>query len=163
MLCGPGVPTLEVRSSLACRGGLRGKRWQGQITGNMRFLAYWGLRRTAFTDPGPHHHFQQSSKRAGSAHLLYCTCPALTILNFLSLRAAILPFPPLEQPSPRALLAPFFSFPVTVAVQLLSHVRFVRDPTGCSPPGSSVHGILQARILEWVAISFSRGSSQPRD
>ena len=30
-------------------------------------------------------------------------------------------------------------------------------------PGSSVHGILQARILEWVAISFSRGSSQPRD
>ena len=34
---------------------------------------------------------------------------------------------------------------------------------GCSPPGSSVHGILQARILEWVAIPFSRGSSQPRD
>ena len=33
----------------------------------------------------------------------------------------------------------------------------------CSLPGSSVHGILQARILEWVAISFSRGSSQPRD
>ena len=32
----------------------------------------------------------------------------------------------------------------------------------CSPPGSSVHGILQARILEWVAIPFSRGSSQPR-
>ena len=31
----------------------------------------------------------------------------------------------------------------------------------CSPPGSSVHGILQARILEWVAISFSRGFSQP--
>ena len=31
----------------------------------------------------------------------------------------------------------------------------------CSPPGSSVHGILQARILEWVAISFSRGSSGP--
>ena len=33
------------------------------------------------------------------------------------------------------------------------------DPIDCSPPGSSVHGILQARILEWVAISFSRGSS----
>ena len=32
-----------------------------------------------------------------------------------------------------------------------------------SLPGSSVHGILQARLLEWVAISFSRGSSQPRD
>ena len=33
----------------------------------------------------------------------------------------------------------------------------------CSPPGSSVHGIFQARTLEWVAISFSRGSSQLRD
>ena len=33
----------------------------------------------------------------------------------------------------------------------------------CSPPGSSVHGILQARVLEWIAIPFSRGSSQPRD
>ena len=37
------------------------------------------------------------------------------------------------------------------------------DPMDCSPPGSSVHGILQARILEWVAIPFSRGSSQPRN
>ena len=37
------------------------------------------------------------------------------------------------------------------------------DPLDCSPPGSSVHGISQARILEWVAISFSRGSSWPRD
>ena len=37
------------------------------------------------------------------------------------------------------------------------------DPMDCSPQGSSVHGILQARILEWVAISFSRASSQPRN
>ena len=35
------------------------------------------------------------------------------------------------------------------------------DPTDCSLPGSSVHGILQARILEWVAIPFSRGYSYP--
>ena len=37
------------------------------------------------------------------------------------------------------------------------------DPMDCSPLGSSVHGILQARLLEWVAISFSRESSQPSD
>ena len=37
------------------------------------------------------------------------------------------------------------------------------DPMDCSLPGSSVHGIFQTRILEWVATSFSRGSSQPRD
>ena len=36
------------------------------------------------------------------------------------------------------------------------------NPMDCSPPGTSVHEISQARILEWVAISFSRASSQPR-
>ena len=36
------------------------------------------------------------------------------------------------------------------------------DPMDCSPPGSSVHGIFQGRILEWIAISFSGGSSQPK-
>ena len=46
--------------------------------------------------------------------------------------------------------------------QLLGRVQLC-DPMDLSPPGSSVHGIFQARILEWVAISFSRGSSQPRD
>ena len=37
------------------------------------------------------------------------------------------------------------------------------DPMACSLPGSSVHEILQERVLEWIAISFSRGSSLPRD
>ena len=47
-----------------------------------------------------------------------------------------------------------------VVVESLSHIRFFSDPLmDCSLPGSSVHGILQTRILEWVAISFSRGSS----
>ena len=45
---------------------------------------------------------------------------------------------------------------------LLSHV-WLCVLIDCSPPGSSVHGILQARILEWVAFTFSRGSSWPRD
>ena len=37
------------------------------------------------------------------------------------------------------------------------------NPRDCSPPGSSFHGIFQARILEWAAIPFSRASSQARD
>ena len=41
--------------------------------------------------------------------------------------------------------------------------RTLCDPMDCSPSGSSVHGIFQARILEWVAISFFRGSFQPRN
>ena len=47
-----------------------------------------------------------------------------------------------------------------ICAKLPSHVRLC-DPMDCSPPGSSVHGILQARILEWVATLFSRGSSWP--
>ena len=42
-------------------------------------------------------------------------------------------------------------------------VGFFCDPMDCSLSGSSVHGIFQARMLKWVAIAFSRGSSQPRD
>ena len=49
----------------------------------------------------------------------------------------------------------------TVSVQSLSPV-WLCDPMDCSPPGSSVHGIFQARVLKWVAISFCRGSSWPR-
>ena len=45
---------------------------------------------------------------------------------------------------------------------VLAHV-YSCDPIDCSLPGSSVHGVLQARILEWVAMPSSRGSSQPRD
>ena len=40
---------------------------------------------------------------------------------------------------------------------------YICDAMYCSLPGSSIHGVLQARVLEWVAIFFSRGRSQPRD
>ena len=46
-------------------------------------------------------------------------------------------------------------------VLLFSHVQLF--PMDCNLPGFSVHGISQARILEWVAVFFSRGSSQPGD
>ena len=48
-----------------------------------------------------------------------------------------------------------------VVVKSLSHIQLFVSSMDWSPPGSSVRGISQARILEWVAISFSRGSSQP--
>ena len=51
---------------------------------------------------------------------------------------------------------------IFVIVLSLSRVQLFCNPMDCSP-GFSVHGILQARVLEWVAISFSRGSSWPRD
>ena len=48
-------------------------------------------------------------------------------------------------------------------VYLLTLVWLLCNLMGCSPPGSSVHGIFQAKILEQIAIFYSRGSSQPRD
>ena len=52
---------------------------------------------------------------------------------------------------------------VKVKVLVTQLCPTLSGPMDCSPPGSSVHGILQARILEWIAISFSRGSSWLRD
>ena len=50
-----------------------------------------------------------------------------------------------------------------VHAKLLQSCLTLYDSMGCSQPGSFVQGILQARILEWITISFSRGSSQLRD
>ena len=49
-----------------------------------------------------------------------------------------------------------------VHAKLLQSCPTLCDPMDCSPPGSSVHGIFQARVMEWAVISFSRGSSRPR-
>ena len=49
-----------------------------------------------------------------------------------------------------------------VKVLIAQSCQTLGDPVDCTPLGSSVHGTLQARILQWVAILFSRGSSQPR-
>ena len=59
----------------------------------------------------------------------------------------------------------FFSYFVCVfvCVKFLQSCPTLCNPMDCSPSGSSLHGILQARTLEWVAMPSSRGSSQPRD
>ena len=55
------------------------------------------------------------------------------------------------------------SAPLEVKELVAQSCPALGEPVDCSPPGSSVHGILQATILEWVAMPSSRGSSQPRD
>ena len=54
-------------------------------------------------------------------------------------------------------------FTMTMTMLVTQSCLTLCDPMDYSPQGSSVHGILQARILEWVAFPFSRGSSPPRD
>ena len=81
-----------------------------------------------------------------------------------------IPNPGIEPASP-ALAAGFFTTepPGKSYVTAYVHAKSLQscptlcDPMDCSPPGSVVHGILQARTLEWVALPSSRGSSQPRD
>ena len=52
---------------------------------------------------------------------------------------------------------------IYVRVKVLVTQLCLCDPMDCSPPGSSICGILQAGILEWIAMPFSKGCSQPRD
>ena len=67
------------------------------------------------------------------------------------------------------MLSPFSCVQLCVTLQTRVHAKSLQsyltpsDPVNRSLPGSSVCGILQARILKWVAVPFSRGSSQPRD
>ena len=56
----------------------------------------------------------------------------------------------------------FFAFYIVIVLLVAQSCPTLWDPLDCNPPGSSVHGVLQARTLEWVAISSSRGPSQPR-
>ena len=56
-----------------------------------------------------------------------------------------------------------FTVCVCVCVQLLQSCLTLCYPMNCSLPGSSVHGIFLARMLEWVAISYSMRSSRPKD
>ena len=91
--------------------------------------------------------------------------------------------PALEMPSPNlwtirkvpGCLCSYSTFLVLIISCLVSHLHMwccclvakscptLCTPMDCSPPGSTVHGILQARLPEWVVISSSRASSQPRD
>ena len=57
----------------------------------------------------------------------------------------------------------YFTFLIVKVSEVAQSCLTLCDPVDCSPPGSSIHGFSQARILEWVAISFSRGSSWPRN
>ena len=58
---------------------------------------------------------------------------------------------------------PFSRRVLRLCVKVAQSCLTLCDPMDCSVPGSAVHGILQARTLEWVTVPFSRGSSQPRD
>ena len=64
---------------------------------------------------------------------------------------------------PRAMFILTLPLPCSTLCLVAQSCLILCDPMDCSLPGSSVHGILQARILEWAAMPSSRASSQPRD
>ena len=97
---------------------------------------------------------------AVSAHFLLSTLKTLVLHLFLTFHVSSSrrrSWALQDESNTRSLL------PARVRVQSLQSCLTLYDPVDCSPPGSSVHGILQARILECLALPSSRGSSQPRD
>ena len=112
----------------------------------------------AATSPGSRSTSHQFSKSSHST-----PCPA----HLPSQR----PLAPSRQPSRQGALSPTCGWLVDFKEsrkekkesEVTQSCPTLCDPMDCSPPGSPVHGIFQARILEWAAISFSRGPSQPRD
>jgi len=89
-----------------------------------------------------------------------CVCLALSIKQTYALDLFLSNFTNEiqegKEASPRSLISE------CVYAKLLQSSSILCNPMNCSPPGSSVHEILQARILEWVAMPSSRESSQPR-
>ena len=95
-------------------------------------------------------------------------CGVRKCSNFILLHVAVVfPAPFIEEAvfAPLYILASFVKnkVPIESESEVAQLCPTLCDPKDCSLPGFSVHGIFQARILGWVAISFSRGSSQPKD
>ena len=141
---------------------------------------YMCSRSWALLPPPSSTHPSGSSQCTSPEHPVSCIEPGLVVCftydnvhvsMLFSSHPCLLPqsweviFIPSSSPSLRhPRLDPFYLILLQYVCALsLSHVQLFCDLMHCSPPGSSVHGILQARILDWVAIFFSRGSSQPRD
>ena len=91
-----------------------------------------------------------------------CSVSAIRVVSSAYLRLLIF-LPAILIPTCDSSSVAFHMMHAAAAAKSLQSCLTLCDPVDCSPPGSSVHGIHQARMLEWVAISFSRGSSQPRN
>ena len=113
--------------------------------------------------PSPMHESEKSEVAQSCLTLsdpMVCSLPGSSVHGIF--QARVLEWVPLPSPIVPWLVT-FFLFLSFVVVQSLSHIRLFCDLMYCSPPGSSVHGIFQAKILEWVAISFSKGFPPCRD
>ena len=92
------------------------------------------------------------------AHFCLCSSHAAWVTELNS----NIPLVPWRQNRPRAMTISRLEVSCSITVCVCIHPTLC-NPMDCSSPVSSAHGILQAKVLEWLAISCSRGSSQPRD
>ena len=118
-----------------------GRGWKGPLSSALHHCSHWVI--------SPHHY-----------RFTYILVITPTLCHFMYISCA---FPSLLG---MGILLPYFGSLNLAQDSILSHFNCVLTlclPMDHSLPGSSVHRIFQARILEWVAISYSKGSSQPRD
>ena len=99
---------------------------------------------------------------AGGEGLCVCVCVQVSRLSISEDRECVCVFRCLDSASLKA-QGLYVCVCVCVCVLVIQSCLTLCNPTEYSPPDFSVHGILQARRLEWIAISFSKGTSQPRD
>ena len=116
-----------------------------------------------------HHPITKSVSITWSCFTIFLALLSVAIYLFIYLFVDVSLMQNVSVNKNKDLLACFFRNPWCLKQNLVHSSEVTRlcptffDPVDCSLPGSSVHEILQARILKWVAISFSRGSSRPRD
>ena len=136
--------------------GLGKEKFESKIIKNRPLCHYRHI--NSYTIVGLHTHFAIAT----SASVYSSLSPRLE--NSSCRGSPATPVPPEPQssghpPPTRGVAGPWETAePRQHGIQMCSHVR-LGNPVDCSPPGSSVHGTFQARTLEWVAISFSRGPS----
>ena len=108
-------------------------------------------------------HYQRALKRklTYSIFFLHIMEWKSCLVSFIWCQILYFPHTPLPPKMATAVGIVLFTF--QRLAKLFESCPTLCNPMDCSPPGFSVHGLLQARILEWVAMPFTRGSSQPRD
>ena len=136
--CSP-LPT-PIYTLKGCQSYLfKGQIWSSHFLPHSEIVYEKCERSSTILDNTTHHHLLKQN-----CLIIQFTLKYIPIVNFQRLQRS--PSPVLSRVCVHTQLSPTFC-----------------NPRDCSPPGSSVHGIFQARILKWVAISYSKGSSWHRD
>ena len=143
---------------------LKKTRWRNGIRNNPESKQDWVLRAISFSPEGSN--WSRPFPATGSGRFCHITPPLLLLATVSPVNISHSYNTVCYHCEPTLMSIHYYWLKSVLYIKVSKVAQLwltLCDPMDCSPPGSSVHGIFQARVLEWVAIPFSRGSSQPRD